>query len=195
MNNKRIWIISILGLVLVALLMLIIKDLFFSAPQNSISSQTLPTVDNTGLSNIIESQSSGTDVFRQEVPVNVKVPEVNTVLSEAEKKVIAVPTVVVPAAPGATAQLRNFNIFAEGGKFIPSQIIANVGDTVHINFTAVDKGYDIVFPSYNMMQVAQKGETKILEFQALEDGSFLYYCDSCGGPNSATAGKIIIVKQ
>jgi len=194
MNNKRIWIISILGLVLVALLMLIIKDLFFSAPQNSISSQTLPTVDNTGLSNIIESQSSGTDVFRQEVPVNVKVPEVNTVLSEAEKKVIAVPTVVVPAAPGATAQLRNFNIFAEGGKFIPSQIIANVGDTVHINFTAVDKDYDIVFPSYNMKQVATQGQTKILEFQALEDGSFLYYCESCGRSNSATAGKIIIVK-
>jgi len=194
MNNKRIWIISILGLVLVALLMLIIKDLFFSAPQNSISSQTLPTVDNTGLSNIIESQSSGTDVFRQEVPVNVKVPEVNTVLSEAEKKVIAVPTVVVPAAPGATAQLRNFNIFAEGGKFIPSQIIANVGDTVHINFTAVDKDYDIVFPSYNMKQVATQGQTKILEFQALEDGSFLYYCESCGGSNSATDGKIIIVK-
>ena len=195
MNNKKIWIIFILVLIFAILVMFVIKDLLSPAQQTPVLSPLVSGVNNIKTPNMPSNEASSTDVFRQEVPTYVEAPGVDTVLSEAEKKVIAVPTVVVPAAPGATAQLRSFNISAEGGKFIPSQIIANVGDTVHINFTAVDKGYDIVFPSYNMMQVAQKGETKILEFQALEDGSFLYYCDSCGGPNSATAGKIIIVKQ
>ena len=194
MNNKKIWIIFILGFIFVVLVMLVVKDVLSPARPTSVFPQAISHTDNVNSPSIPSSESSDTDVFRQEVPSYVEVPGVDTILTEAEKKVIALPTIVVPAAPGTTAQLFNFNITAEGGKFIPSQIIANVGDTVHINFTAVDKGYDIVFPSYNMMQVAQQGETKILEFQALEDGSFLYYCESCGGPNSAAVGKIIIVK-
>lgn len=134
------------------------------------------------------------DKFREEVPVNIVVPTKETVLTEAEKKVIALPTVVVPAAPGVESSFRSFDIKAEGGVFTPSRIIGRVGDTIHINFTAVDKAYDIVFPSYNMKQTAKQGQTKILEFQAVSEGSFTYYCDSCGGPTSATKGSIVIAK-
>lgn len=134
------------------------------------------------------------DKFRTEVPVNIVVPDQTTKLTEAEKKVIAVPTVVTPAAPGVEAQFRSFDIKADGGVFTPSKIIARIGDTVHINFTAVDKAYDIVFPSYNMKQTAKQGQTKVLEFQAVSEGSFLYYCDSCGGATSTTKGSIIITK-
>ena len=144
-------------------------------------------------------QTTGTstapvDKFRSEVPTDIVVPDQNTKLTEAEKKITAIPTVVTAAAPGVEAQFRSFDIKAEGGVFTPSKIIARVGDTVHVNFTAVDKAYDIVFPSYNMKQTAKQGQTKILEFQAVAEGSFLYYCDSCGGETSATKGNIIIAK-
>jgi len=134
------------------------------------------------------------DQFRSDVPKDIKIPEVNEVLSEEQKKEIAVPTVVTEAAPGVESKFRSYNISGEGGQFIPSKIIAQVGDTVHVNFTAVDKDYDIVFPSYNMKQTAKQGQTKILEFQALQSGSFVYYCDMCGGPESATKGSFIIVE-
>lgn len=134
------------------------------------------------------------DQFKEDVPQNIIVPDMNTELSEEEKKEVALPTVVVEAAPGSDAKFRDFNISAENDTFTPKKIIANVGDTVHVDFTAVDKDYDIVFPSYDMMQTAKKGQTKILEFQALQEGSFTYYCSACGGPTSGPNGSFIIVQ-
>jgi len=133
------------------------------------------------------------DEFRVEVPVNTVVPGVDTQLTEEQKKEIALPVVVVPAAPGSTSKFRNFKISAENDVFTPSKVIANVGDTVHIDFTAVDKAYDIAFPSYNMKQSAVQSQTRILEFKARKEGSFTYYCPSCGGPEAGPIGSIIIV--
>ena len=45
-----------------------------------------------------------------------------------------------------------------------------------------------------MKQTAKKGETKVLEFQANQDGNFLYYCEVCGGVNGNVKGNIIIAK-
>ncbi len=138
--------------------------------------------------------TNGQDQFRAAVPASIVVPEMNASLTPEQKKVIAVPTVVTPAAPGVSASFRSFDIKAENNTYTPSQIIGRVGDTIHVNFTAVDKDYDIVFPSYNMKQTALKGQTKILEFQAVQEGSFTYYCDKCGGPNGPTKGNIVIAK-
>lgn len=133
------------------------------------------------------------DQFRAEVPVNTVVPGVDTQLTEAQKKEIALPVVVVPAAPGSTSKFRNFKISAENDVFTPTKVIANVGDTVHIDFTAVDKDYDIEFPSYNMRGAAIQGQTRIIEFKARKEGNFSYYCPSCGGPETGPMGQIIIV--
>jgi plastocyanin len=126
---------------------------------------------------------------RSEVSGDVTVPELG---SETGDGSIAVPVGVTDAAPGATAQLRTFNIKAEGGKFNPSTVIVNEGDTVHINFTAVDGTYDMTLPDYGLKQTATEGQTKIFEFQATNDGQYTYYCESCGGLNSSAKGFIII---
>lgn len=133
------------------------------------------------------------DVFRAEVPVDIVVPEKNAVLTETEKLEIAVPVTVAPVSPNSSSRARTFEIKAQNDVFVPMKIIANVGDIVRINFTAVDKDYDLVFPSYGMKQTAAVGQTKILEFQALQAGSFSYYCEVCGGPTSGPQGNIIIV--
>jgi len=133
------------------------------------------------------------DNFKAEVPVDTVVPELDTNLSADQQKEIALPAIVVPAAIGSESKFRTFKISAENDTFIPTKVIANAGDTVHIDFTAVDKSYDIMFPGYNMRQSAKAGETKILEFQALHAGDFTYYCPSCGGPSMGPIGHIIIV--
>lgn len=133
------------------------------------------------------------DKFRDDVPANVIVPGVDTKLSEAEQKEIALPTVVVPAAPGSDNKYRNFSVVVNNNVFEPSKIIVNVGDNVYVDFTALDKDYDIVFPSYDQMQVVKKGQTKPLIFQALGEGSFTYYCSACGGPEAGPKGSFIIV--
>ncbi len=127
---------------------------------------------------------------KEAVPENIKVPEKGEKISED----VAVPTEVAQAAPGVEAKYRSFDIKGENNKFIPSTIIVKLGDTVHINFTAQDKDYDITFPDYNMKQVALKGQTKVLEFQAVLEGKFTYYCEMCGGLNSTAKGYIIVVK-
>lgn len=125
---------------------------------------------------------------RAEAPKNVKIPEAGEEAAEG----VAVPVSVTQAAPGVSAKFRLFTILAENDLFDPSTVIVKIGDTVHINFTAVDKTYDITFPDYGMKQTATKGQTKILEFQAVSDGKFTYYCSSCGGINSKTIGYIIV---
>ena len=126
------------------------------------------------------------------VPPNTKVPELGDKPTDED---IAVPVSVAPSAPGVETKLRTYNIKGENNVFEPSTVIANVGDTIHINFTAVDKTYDITVPDYGLKQSAAKGETKILEFQAVNEGQYLYYCELCGGQNSSAKGYIIISKK
>lgn len=198
MDKKKITIIAVMAVILVALIVVLLTNKkTVNSPSTPVNVE--PTEQEVAIPSEAAAPELGTnqqeDKFRAEVPAEIKVPGKDTELSEAEKKEIALPTVVTPAAPGIEAQFRSFDIMAEGDKFIPSKVIANVGDTVHINFTAVDKAYDIVFPSYNMKQTAKKGETKILEFQAVMAGDFLYYCEACGGATSGTKGNIIIVEK
>lgn len=132
---------------------------------------------------------------RKPVPIDIRVPESGEVLSEELRDIIAIPAYTTQASPNPGSEsLRLFKIRAEGGRFIPEQIIVNFNDTVNIEFTAVDQDYDIVFQGYNMMQRAKQGEVKFLDFQAYKDGRFIYYCESCGGVSSSARGEIVVVK-
>jgi plastocyanin len=181
MDNKRILLIGGIVIVVLALAITLVYFLRVKAPTK-----------NPGDSSALGGNEFVASETREEVPENIQVPDLN---SQVEDDSIAVPIGVTDAAPGVKAQLRVFNISAEGGLFKPSTVIANKGDTVHINFTAVDKSYDMVLPDYGMKQTADKGETKVFEFQAVMTGKFTYYCDSCGGLDSQTKGYIIIAEQ
>jgi len=133
-------------------------------------------------------KEEATTSTREEVPENIVVPEPGAEVEEG----IAVPQTVTEAAPGVEAKFRRFEIKAENENYIPSTIIVNKGDTVHIDFTAVDKKYDFVLPDYHMKQVAERGETKIIEFQALEQGKFLFCSELYGGLEGKMKGYIIV---
>jgi len=127
---------------------------------------------------------------RKTVPEGMVIPEVGENVSDKE---LAVPTVVTSAAPGVEAKLRAFAVKADKGRFDPSKIIVNKGDTVNIVIDAVDKAYDFTIPDFGVRQTLTKGERKVVEFQAASEGQFVYYCDSCGGINSSAKGTITIV--
>lgn len=188
-RNKKIIIILVIMIILTALVIVLVS----SRQQPAVVNEPviIPEIPAT---TFVPSSNVPADKFREPVPANTKVPEMNTKLTPAEKEKIAIPNLVTSAAPGVSSNFRSFDVSANGGKFLPAEVIAHVGDIVHVNFTAVDKAYDVVFPSYGMHQQIKQGEKKVLEFQAVAEGSFTYFCDSCGGPTSATKGKIIIVK-
>lgn len=192
-KKKSLVVIIVLALVVVILAAVILFKKPGEAPV-VVDNPVAPVGDEVGTGVIMDEPEVPVDEFRAEVPVDIKVPEMGEQLSEAERKIVAVPTVVTAAAPGVESKFRSFDIKAENGKFEPSRIIGRVGDTIHVNFTAVDKEYDIVFPSYSMKQTAKAGQTKVLEFSAVIAGNFTYYCELCGGPESTARGNIIIAE-
>jgi plastocyanin len=198
-GNQNPVLISFLAVAIV-LIALVTIDLFKDK-----SSEPDPVIDNVS-DNLNENKSEEIDyevvrsmepqernLFKEDVPSDVKVPEIDTQLEESQKKEIALPNTVIPSNPGSSSSFRSFAIIADNDNFSPLKVIANLGDTINISFTAVDKDYDIVFPSYNMRQRALMGQTQTLRFKAREAGSFSYYCSVCGGPETGPRGNIIIV--
>ena len=191
MNKEKAFII-VGSLIILLLLAFVFKDYQTKKNAPVYNPEVVNNIPETPLT--VTQSTSTPDKFKTEVPKGVVVPVMNDqTLTVEQKKEIAVPTLVTPAAEGSLNSLRNFDIRAEGGKFTPSKIIGKSGDTMMVNFTAVDNNYSIVFPSYNMRQVAKKGETKVLGFHAGEAGTFTYYCDVCG-ENTTASGTLIITK-
>ncbi len=106
----------------------------------------------------------------------IKVPEPG---EKPESVEIAIPKVSVEAVPGVASKLRSFDITANNDEYLPSKIIVNKNDIVHIDFTAKDKTYDLTIPDYSMSQTAAADEIKVIEFQAVKAGKFKFYCKTC----------------
>ncbi|MFA5024008.1 MAG: cupredoxin domain-containing protein [Patescibacteria group bacterium] len=194
LDKKKI--IIVLGIIIIAILttLIIINQRAAKSLKKLDNAVKVVTPENNSTAPKTKSTTT-IDQFQVEMPKDVKVPEPNEKLSGTQKAEIAVPTISIPAGPGTATNFRSFEITAEGNKFTPTKIIVNRGDTIHINFKAVDKDYDIILKSYNLRQTALKGETKVLEFQAVQAGDYIYYCERCGGINGTARGEIIIVKK
>jgi len=149
----------------------------------------IPTGPRNGEISIENQVSAPVSATRVDAPADIVVPEMG---AEIDSNLIAVPVGVIDSAPGVTTKLRSFDIRAEEGIFVPSTVIVNQGDTVKISFTAIDGSYDITIPDYGIRQTAEIGETRMLEFLAINDGKFTFYCELCGGIDSGTKGFIII---
>lgn len=128
---------------------------------------------------------------RFEVPADIKVPE----KGEEVGGDVATPQLVVPSRQGSETNLRVFNIEGRGNEFVPSEVIVYRGDIVRINFIALDKDYDFIIPDYGFRKVIAKGEKDAVEFQATDEGKYVYYCEVCGGLDSSAKGYITIVPR
>lgn len=139
-----------------------------------------------------EPAPEGPPQTRTEAPADTVVPDAGA--ADIPENV-AVPEVVISAAPQAESKFRSFKIRVEGDKFVPDTVAVNVGDTVHIDLTAVDKTYDFVQPDYGVSGALPAGATKVLEFQATTEGKYTLYCAGCGGPEEGPVGYIVVVRK
>ena len=181
-KNTKVIVVGVIVLIILGVGIYLYQQKSAVAPPSG-ASVTEPTAPTDG-----GAAAPITSPTKTEAPKNVKIPE----LGEKPAEGVAAPISVAPAAPGVSAKLRRFEIKAENGVYNPSTIIVKKGDSIDIKFTAVDKTYDFTLPDYGIKAVAQKGETKLLGFQAVNDGKFTYYCSVCGGLNSKTKGYIIV---
>jgi len=132
-----------------------------------------------------------------ETPTRGRVPE-NIVVPDAGAQntgEIAVPKISVQAAPGVESKLRKFEINIEDNLFSPDTLAVNQGDTVQINFKAVDDDYDVVQPDYGLKLAIVKGAVKLMSFDAVSEGKYTFYCESCGGPAKGPVGYVMVVKK
>jgi len=128
---------------------------------------------------------------RQSVSANMTVPGTTSTVPVN----VAKPAIVTQAAPGTVSNFRSFTIQVSGNKFSPDTVIANAGDTVHINITAVDKDYDFYQPDYGLSLSLPKGVAKVVEFQVTTPDKYTFYCKSCGGPASGPVGYVTVVPK
>ncbi|MBI4086283.1 MAG: cupredoxin domain-containing protein [Candidatus Liptonbacteria bacterium] len=108
---------------------------------------------------------------------------------------VAKPSIVTSAAPNSSASFRKFSISAGGGQFIPNTVIVNIGDTVHLDITAVDAGYDFTQPDYGFNIILPKGQAKVVEFQATAEGKYTFFCKACGGPAKGPVGYVVVAPK
>jgi heme/copper-type cytochrome/quinol oxidase subunit 2 len=110
------------------------------------------------------------------------------------KQGIAVPKESVSSAPRAKSKLRVFEIKGENGIISPVNFRVYQNDIINIKLSAIDKDYDFRLEGYNLETKVEKGETKTIEFQALNPGSYNFYCSLCS-TKKEPAGKVIVVPK
>lgn len=119
------------------------------------------------------------------------VPEKGVRLSED----VAPPITTAPASQVTQSNLREFQITADKGEFSEREIRVYQGDIVKLTVRAVDRLYVIVQPDYGIQINAQKGKTGTAQFGASAAGTYLFYCESCGGPSKGPTGTIVVVPK
>jgi heme/copper-type cytochrome/quinol oxidase subunit 2 len=118
----------------------------------------------------------------------IHVPEPNETPAE---KGIAIPQTSTQLINTATGKTRTYALEANKNTFSIKKIIANQGDILRINLTATDRVYDLTLPAFGLTQRANKGETKLMEFQAVSSGEFQFLCESC--KNESTKGILQVL--
>src|SRR3989338_8145779 len=136
------------------------------------------------------SQYTDNMVDKTKIPIYIQEPNDKTADSG-----LAVPRSAQESSPGSKNKMRSFEILAEKTAFSINKIIVNQNDIVRIQFTALDKNYDLSFPTLGISQKAQKGERKTVEFQAIADGTFVFSCLSCDGSKESMKGVLIVVPK
>lgn len=181
MDKKRLALEIGLGVLVIALGAALVFVMNKKAPAVSQNNGSVPT----GEESPTESKT------RLPVPAGATVPEVGG----GNAGGAATPTVVRPSGPGADSSIREFRINIDKNAFSPDAIALYVGDVAHINFTAVDKPYEIVQPDNGYRLSIPKGGSKLLEGQFNQAGKFILYCSSCGGPEKGPVGYITVVSK
>lgn len=136
--------------------------------------------------------SSSTSIkTREPIDPSIVAPAMNSQVPQN----IAQPLSVSPLLRNSKYKLRAFQIAIAENKFAPDTVIVEIGDGVQIDFTAVDKDYDVYQPEYGFKQTIEKGETKPVQFRADATGKYTFFCARCGGPLEGPRGYLMVTER
>lgn len=106
------------------------------------------------------------------------------------------PKTETPAStnPDLGTKILGFDLRASRGGFSPSSITVNRGDTLIIDFTAMDGDYDLDIPYLGVyFPAVSEGSTKKLPLDTSLPGTFTFQCrDSCPF-TGAIRGELIVL--
>ena len=187
-NKKNLY----LYLILAAIVVLGIAAAVLYVPSKKVKKPSEQPVTSQPAEEVEQVEKNYTTSVPENIEVPNKIDEGATSTKEIEEGV-AIPEVQTQAAPGVEAELRKFSVKAENNVFTPNKIIVYKGDTVHIEFSAVDKDYDFSIPAvYGISRQVKKGSKAPLEFQAYQEGQFDIICKLCGDKKM---GTLIVVPR
>jgi cytochrome c oxidase subunit II len=91
------------------------------------------------------------------------------------------------------SNIKEFSVTAKKWDFIPETITVNKGDLVKITITSTDVTHGIKINEYDINEIFEKGEIKVIEFIADKEGEFPFYCSvPCGSGHGSMNGKLIV---
>ena len=120
----------------------------------------------------------------------VKVPEKNEKINEN----IVSPSENILIDDKIRTNFKTFDVEIKNDQFLPSILRVYKNDVLEINLKSLDKDYDIYLESYNLKIFLKKDEIKTVNFQALKEGIFNFYCSLCENKEKIV-GKIIVVPR
>lgn len=182
-SNKKMIFIGIGVLLLIAI---VVGALMFFKSSGELS-PTGNNGENNATGTISDGQGSKTYV---PVSGDVQIPGTT---SQADSG-IAIPTEVKEVGTNDVSE-RDFNIVIDKDMVSPQKVIVKLLDIVTINFSAVDKSYDMAQPDNGLSWTVPMGGSKSLQFQGSTPGQFTFYCVSCGGPDKGPVGYIVVVPR
>ncbi|UCH02074.1 MAG: cupredoxin domain-containing protein [Candidatus Bathyarchaeota archaeon] len=98
--------------------------------------------------------------------------------------------------PVPTGQVQEFEMTAKQFEFNPRRIEVNVGDTVILRITGLDRGdegHGFAIIEYGIFRVIPDGVTVPIHFVASKSGAFTFFCSvQCGVGHSSMRGTLIV---
>lgn len=92
-----------------------------------------------------------------------------------------------------TTSTKEFSVIARQFTFEPNTIRVNKGDKVTLKFTSEDVTHGISIPEFNVNEVLNLGEEKVVEFTASATGTYPMFCSVvCGSGHADMKGTLIV---
>lgn len=135
----------------------------------------------------------------EEIPGEVPGGSPEEVLFTSEVPEDAVPTPPKTETPASTnpdlgTKILGFDLRASRGGFSPSSIVVNHGDTLVIDFTAVDDDYDLDIPYLGVyFPAVSEGSTKKLPLDTSLPGTFTFQCRNSCPLTGVIRGELIVL--
>lgn len=95
---------------------------------------------------------------------------------------------------GLDTKSRFFDLSATRSGFSPEIITVKAGDTVYIDFVAIDEDYDLDIPYLgNYFTRVEKGKTKQLPFDVRTSGTFVFQCRDYCPSSGPIKGSLVVL--